>query len=104
MDVVIVNHIVEFTLTGFLVFLTGYIKVLYKKNAASAMGVQALLRDRILQACKYWISHGHCPANERVSVEKMYNAYANLGGNDVAHDAYTEFRKLPLFPPEKEET
>lgn len=56
----------------------------------------AILRDRIIQSCRIFIKQGYITAFERENIERMYNAYHSLGGNDIASDAYKEMRALPL--------
>ena len=56
----------------------------------------AILRDRIIQSCRFFIKQGSVPAFERESIERMYNAYHGLGGNDIASDIYHQMCKLPL--------
>ncbi len=56
----------------------------------------AILRDRIIQSCRFFIKRGSIPAFERESIERMYNAYHSLGGNDIASDIYRQMRELPL--------
>lgn len=56
----------------------------------------AILRDRIIQSCRFFIKSGSVPAFERESIERMYNAYHGLGGNDIASDIYRQMRDLPL--------
>ncbi len=56
----------------------------------------AILRDRIIQSCRFFIKQGNVPAFERESIERMYNAYHGLGGNDIASDIYHQMCKLPL--------
>ena len=56
----------------------------------------AILRDRIIQSCRFFIKKGSIPAFERESIERMYNAYHSLGGNDIASDIYRQMRELPL--------
>lgn len=56
----------------------------------------AILRDRIIQSCRFFIKKGSIPTFERESIERMYTAYHSLGGNDIASDIYRQMRELPL--------
>ena len=56
----------------------------------------AMLRDRIIQSCRFFIKKGSVPAFERENIEKMYIAYHALGGNDIASDIYRKIRELPI--------
>lgn len=66
-----------------------------KKNAAVANGMQALLRDRIIQSYNYYHDKGYCPIYARENIKKLYNPYHELGGNDVATDLVEELFELP---------
>lgn len=70
-----------------------------KKNEAVAAGVQALLRESIVSNYNKYLEKGACPIYAKESVKKVYIAYHDLGGNDVATELY---RKL-LAMPEQEE-
>ena len=43
------------------------------------------------------------PIYDRESVKKIYEAYTDLGGNDVAHDLYKKMRCWDTDPEEREE-
>lgn len=74
----------------------------HQKSRDIGIGVQALLRDRIFQSGRYFVDEvGYCPLNEKANVEKLYTAYHNLGGNDVASDVYKKILALPTEPPEE---
>lgn len=65
------------------------------KNDAIAEGVQALLRDTIVTNYNKYSSRGYCPIYVKESVRRAYNAYAALGGNDVATSLYRKLLDLP---------
>lgn len=70
------------------------------KNQALHDGMQALLRDRIIQSYNHYQDKGCCPIYGKENVKRMYDAYHTLGGNDVA----TELKnKLLAMPEEIEE-
>ena len=64
--------------------------------AALKLGVQAILRDRIIQAEIKATTDGGITAEEKSNVELMYKAYHGLGGNGVASAAYHHVIDLPL--------
>lgn len=75
------------------------------KSKEIGNGVEALLRDRIFQSYRLFSEDkGYCPLNERVNIEKMYSAYHELGGNDVATDIYKKLLELPTEPPDEDKT
>lgn len=93
----------EVALTGVLGVLSWLARHLYKRNKAIELGVQALLRDRIIQAHRYHTKQRYCQVHERESLNQMYLQYHNLGGNGVATGLVQEVLELPATLP-KEET
>lgn len=69
------------------------------QNKATMLGVQALLRDRLLQAFNHYLARGWITAGERDNVENMYTQYEKLGPNNVISDIYDQVRSLPSIPP-----
>lgn len=69
------------------------------QNKATMLGVQALLRDRLLQAFDFYLARGWIEANERDNVDNMYTQYESLGENNVISDIYNQVRALPSIPP-----
>lgn len=65
------------------------------KSAALNDGMQALLRDRIIQAHNYYLDKGYCPIYAKENVKRMYDAYHALGGNDVATRLKDEMMDMP---------
>lgn len=59
-----------------------------KKNEAIADGVQALLREAIVDNFNKYNDRGYCPIYAKESIKKVYTAYSALGGNDVATSLY----------------
>ena len=74
-----------------------------RKNAALHDGMQALLRDRIIQAYNHYQDRGYCPIYGKENVKRMYDAYHVLGGNDVATELKDKLMKMPEKPAEREE-
>ena len=70
------------------------------QNKATMLGVQALLRDRLLQAFNHYLSRGWIGANERDNIDNMYTQYESLGENNVISDIYNQVRALPSISPE----
>ena len=70
-----------------------------RKNAAIAEGVQSLLRENIVGNYNKYKDRKHCPIYAKESIKKVYSAYHNLGGNDVATELY---HKLLAMPEEQE--
>lgn len=70
-----------------------------EQNTATMLGVQALLRDRLLQAFNHYLARGYITAGERDNIENMYTQYEKLGPNNVIHDIYEQVRALPSIQP-----
>ena len=71
------------------------LKVEMAKNEAIADGVQSLLRESIVTNYNRYHEKGYCPIYAKESVKKVYHAYSNLGGNDVATDLYKKLLEMP---------
>lgn len=81
-------------------------KLLYNqhlKNKEIAKGIEALLRNGIVQSYNKWSELGYCPIYARENTTRMYEPYHKLGGNDVATDLVEDLKKLPTEPPHKKE-
>lgn len=72
------------------------------KNCAIGDGVQAILRDRIIQAYNYYQGKGYCPIYAKENMERMYKAYHALDGNDVATKLKDTLMAMPEEPDEEE--
>lgn len=65
------------------------------KQEAVMSGVQAMLRDRLLQGYRFYEEKGFAEYDDRSNMENMYNAYHNLGKNGVMDDMHHKFMQLP---------
>lgn len=61
-------------------------------------GVQALLRDRLIQGYKYYRQQGWADEDDRANLENVYVQYHNLGANGVMDNLRGRFLALPLDP------
>ena len=66
-----------------------------KEQEAMMSGMQAILRDRLLQAYRHYEDKGFADYDDRSNIENMYNAYHNLGKNGVMDDMHKKFMLLP---------
>lgn len=66
------------------------------QNKATMLGVQALLRDRLLQAFRHYIQQGYAEYSDRENIANMYTQYEALGPNSVMSDLYEQFKSLPM--------
>ena len=60
-----------------------------------AKGTQCLLRAEIIRSHEKYIDRGYCPVYAKESLTREYQAYHNLGGNDVATALYEQLMTLP---------
>ena len=101
------QHWVEWLFTGISTILVilyrdvrKRLKAEHSKNTAIAEGVQSLLRESIVQNYNKYHDKEFCPIYAKESIKRVYQAYHNLGGNDVATKLY---EKLLEMPEEKED-
>lgn len=65
------------------------------QQKALEMGVQALLRDRMLHSYNKYAELGYAPVYAKENFENMYQQYHGLGGNGVMTQLHMEFMELP---------
>ena len=80
------------------------IKVEHEKNEAIAEGVQSLLRESIVTNYNRYLDKGYCPIYAKESLKKVYCAYHDLGGNDVATSLYKKILEMPEEREDKHES
>ena len=73
-----------------------------QRNEAIAEGVQSLLRESIVHNYNKYQDKGFCPIYAKESIRKVYLAYHNLGGNDVATNLYNNVLNMREEPEGKE--
>lgn len=66
------------------------------KIRAISKGVQALLRDRLIQGYKHYRDIGYADEDDRANLENVYVQYHNLGANGVMDDLRSKFLALPV--------
>lgn len=64
------------------------------RNEAIAEGVQSLLRESIVSNYNKYSDKGFCPIYAKESIKKVYEAYHDLGGNDVATSLYKKILEM----------
>ena len=77
------------------------LEVEHRKSNAVAEGVQSLLRENIVHNYNKYTEREYCPIYAKESIKRVYAAYHNLGGNDVATKLYEKILDMPEEP-EKE--
>lgn len=78
--------------------LLGLIVTTWIQTRAVKRGVQALLRDRLLQGYKYYRAQGWADEDDRTNLENVYVQYHSLGANGVMDNLRKRFLDLPLQP------
>lgn len=76
------------------VIITSWVQIVSIKR-----GVQALLRDRLLQGYKYYRQQGWADEDDRSNMENIYLQYHHLGANGVMDNLHDRFLGLPTDPP-----
>jgi hypothetical protein len=74
------------------------------KIGAISVGMQSLLRDRIVQAHHTHVSQHYCSVHDKEVIRRMYEAYHALEGNDIATRLVEEILNLPSVEAESEGT
>lgn len=78
--------------------LLGLIITTWMQTRAVKRGVQALLRDRLIQGYKYYRAQGWADEDDRANLENVYQQYHALGANGVMDNLRQRFLDLPLGP------
>lgn len=71
------------------------IKKSEQKNEAICLGVQALLRDRLLAEYNKYSEKEYAPIYAKENFENMWKQYHNLGANGVMDEIHEKFMNLP---------
>ena len=66
------------------------------RDSALRAGLLALCRDRILQGYRYYKRNNGISAQDLETMNKLYSAYHNLGGNGTITTVYQKILQLPL--------
>lgn len=93
----------SFVLTGLYQDVRKRLREEQEKNTAIAEGVQSLLRESIVQNYNKYQEREFCPIYAKESIKRVYEAYHNLGGNDVATKLYNTLLAMPEEPDKEEE-
>lgn len=66
-----------------------------QQTRAVMLGVQALLRDRLLQAYRHYAVQGWADYDAKQNVENIHTQYEALGPNNVMQGYHERFMALP---------
>lgn len=81
--------------SGVLGYIVARIKKTEAENRALRVGLQALLRDRLVSIYDYWSDKGYAPIHVKDNFENIWTQYHTLGKNGVMDDIHIKFMKLP---------
>ena len=84
---------------GIPALLLGVIITTWVQVRAVKRGIQALLRDRLLQGYKFYRHQGWADEDDRTNLENVYQQYHALGANGVMDNLRERFLSLPPDPP-----
>lgn len=79
-------------------YLIAKIKKYYAETNAVKLGLQAILRDRLIQAYRTCSQQEYASITDRDNFINMYKQYHNLGANGVMDDIHDKFLELPTEP------
>lgn len=96
------NFIQEYWLEAFFGVVTTATALLVKRlgiklseQESIKLGVQALLRDRIIQSYNHYMDKGFCPIYARENINALAKEYHNLGGNGIIDNILEKLYALP---------
>lgn len=95
----VVFGLISTVLTAAFVQLNRKIKKRMERHDALEVGMQAILRDRLIQSYNHYVvDKTYAPIYAKENVTNMYEAYHALGGNGAITKMYGEFMDLPTEP------
>lgn len=71
------------------------VKHMGARTEALQLGVQALLRDRLIAEYNKYSEKGYAPIYAKENFENMWKQYHNLGVNGVMDEIHEKFIDLP---------
>ncbi len=84
---------------GLIATVLGYVGVQYKQIKAIKLGLQALLRDRLLQGYEFYANRGFANYDEKQNIQNIYKQYEALGPNGIMEQKHADFIRLPDAAP-----
>ena len=94
------NSVINVISGGVITLLITMYRQKKKENDALKAGVQALLRDRIIQAYNHYVQdRGWIPIYAKESIDACYKSYEALGDNGVIDNLMQQINELQNYPP-----
>ncbi len=78
-------------------------KAMEEQNKALMLGLQAILRDRLLQGYRQYFTKGWADYDDRENLENVYLQYHALGANGIMDGFRERFLRLPVTKDERME-
>ena len=69
-----------------------------QKTDAVCLGVQALLRDRMIEQYNHYMEKKYAPIYAKQNFENLWEQYHSLGANGVMDEIHEKFKELPTEP------
>ncbi len=79
----------------------GITGIVYHRQKALELGLQALLRAQMITDYNHYLEKGYAPIYARENFENMWRQYDRLGGNGVMKDIRDKFLALPAISEKK---
>lgn len=96
-----ISHVLNLILGGVISYIFALYRQKKKENDALKAGLQALLRDRIIQAYNHYVQDkGWIPIYAKESIDACYKSYEALGENGVINDLMKQLNELPNYDDE----
>ena len=94
------NSVINVVFGGVITLLITMYRQKKKENDALKAGLQALLRDRIIQAYNHYVQDkGWIPIYAKESIDACYKSYEALGDNGVIDNLMQQLNELQNYPP-----
>lgn len=95
-----ISHVLNLILGGVVSYIFALYRQKKKENDALKAGLQALLRDRIIQAYNHYVQDkGWIPIYAKESIDACYKSYEALGDNGVIDNLMQQLNELQNYPP-----
>ncbi|WP_443684916.1 hypothetical protein [Phascolarctobacterium succinatutens] len=92
------NSVINVVFGGVITLLITMYRQKKKENDALKAGLQALLRDRIIQAYNHYVQDkGWIPIYAKESIDACYRSYEALGDNGVIDSLMEQLNELPNY-------
>lgn len=95
MEQQLLHQAVAYIFGAILTGIGGWAVFQWRKINAVQIGLQALLRDRLIQGHDFYTEKGYMPVYARTNFENCYQAYKGLGADGVIDDIVSAVKKLP---------